>query len=106
MTLLRWQLSSSYKLALSAIKNPLPKGKGFFYKYSAEETYKACALPLGECAGIMILFGESVEVVGSGLIDEVVEPVLVEEICVAAPSDKRLFAVVIIGEIVIGHVDG
>ena len=46
------------------------------------------------------------EVVRRGLVDEVVEPVLVQQVCVAAPCDHGRLGIVVIRVIVLRHMDG
>ena len=48
---------------------------------------------------------DCIEVVGCRLIDEIVQPVLIEQIGVAAPGDARRLRVVVIREVILRHVD-
>src|SRR5699024_159377 len=46
------------------------------------------------------------DVIGRGLVDDIVEPVGVEQVGMAAPAHHGRLGIVVIGEVVLGHVDG
>lgn len=47
-----------------------------------------------------------IDIVGSLLIHVIVEPILEEKVAMSPPSDQRWLGGVIVGVIVIGHMDG